>query len=413
MPDEPTEKPDETSALPDVAEPPQETAAAAKEREDAMSPEAIAKRVAALGGDDEVERIARDEELKLAERRGRGGKGNKRSGLEAAASKRLQKIGGKVPPKRVAYAADADILGMGGGPFGRWLRDNQKAVTAVGGLALVAAIGGGGYAWWSQRAEAAASLGITQAVDDEDGRIGDPAKDDDETQVKDPRPVFKTEADRSDAALAKYRDVESKYKGTGAAYLARLEEGALLLDKGDLDGAVAALTDASRSPLAAADAEVKGRGLEALGFVYEAKAAAAPAEKDKWLDQAAQEFRALENTDVRGFKELGMYHQARVAEAKGDKDKAIGLLKSLHERLTAPGEHEAHDFVYLETVAEDRLRQLDPSALPPKSKGPGPGGAAGGAGGGKMSEEQMQKLIEQWKRQQGGAGGGGGAPGSK
>jgi hypothetical protein len=401
VPDEPTEKPDES-------QPEGEEATAAQ---DAMSPEAIAKRVAALGGDDEVEKLAREEELKLAERRAKagGGKG-KKSGLEAAASKRLQKIGGKVPPKRIAYAADAAVLG-GAGPFGRWFRANQKAVTVVGSVALLAVAGGGAYAWQVTRAEAAASNDITRAVDDEEGRIGDPAKDEDDTLARDPRPVFKTEAERREAALAKYKDVEAKYKGTGAAYLARLEEGSLLLDKPDLDGAIAAFTEAGNSPLAAADAEVKGRALEGLGFAYEAKAAATPAEKDKWLDEAAQEFRALENTDVKGFKELGMYHQARVIEAKGgegDKEKAIQILKSLHERLTPSGQEarDAHPFVYLETVADDRLRQLDPSALPAKSKA-GPG--AGGGGAGKMSEEQIQQLLEQLKHQ-GGGGAGGGAP---
>jgi hypothetical protein len=390
VPDEPTEKP----VIPEEPE-------AAGEPEDAMSPEAIAKRVAALGGDDEVERLAREEEVKLAERRARagGGKG-KKGGLEAAASKRLQKIGAKAPPKRVAFAADAEVFG-GAGPLGRWFRANQKAVSAASAVALIAVAGGASYFWWTQRAEASASADITKAVDDEEGRIGDPAKDDDETQVKDPRPVFKTAAERRDAALAKYKDVEAKYKGTGAAYLARLEEASLLLDKPDLEGAIAAFSDASQSPLAAADAEVKGRALEGLGFAYEAKAAAAPAEKDKWLDQAAQEFRALENTDVKGFKELGMYHQARVAEAKGDKEKAIQLLKSLHERLSPAGE--THPFVYLEAVADDRLRQLDPSAIPAKSK------AGQAPGGGKMSGEQIQQLIEQLK-QRGGAGGGGGAP---
>ncbi len=411
MSDEPTEKP-ETSA------PADSPAEAPTEREDSMSPEAIAKRVAALGAEDDAERVARDEELKLAERRkaGKEGKGKRGSrGLEAAASKRLQQIGAKVPPKRVAYAADADVIFGGTGPFGRWMRENQKGVVTALGVALLAGAGVGGYVWWTQKTEAAASADITQAVDDETGRIGDPAKDDDDSQqVKDPRPVFKTEAERRDAALAKYRDVEAKYKGTGAAYLSRLEEGSLLLDKADLEGAIAAFTDASQSPLAAADSEVKGRALEGLGFAYEAKAAATPAEKDKWLDQAAQEFRALENTDVKGFKELGMYHQARVAEAKGDKDKAVQLLKSLHERLSpAAGEaKDGHAFVYLETVAEDRLRQLDPTALPPKPApgrgGPGGMGGAGGAGG--ASEEQIQKLIEQLKRQQAA---GGGAPGGK
>lgn len=385
---------------------------APEESVDAMSPEAIAKRVAALGEEDAADKIAREEEQKLAERRAatKGGKARGAKGLEAAATKRLQKIGGKVPPKKIAQAADADFASFAGtGRVGTWMRQNRSTVGAIAVAAVVALAGLGGYAWWTQHTEAGASAAITEAVLDEQGRIGEPPKgEEDDNAPKDPRPLFKTEADRRDAALAKYREVESKYKGTGAAYLARLEEGSLLLDKGDLDGAIAAFTDAGATPLAAADGEVKGRALEGLGFAYEAKAAATPAEKDKWLDQAATQFRALENTDVEGFKELGMYHQARVAETKGEKDKAVQLLKSLHERLAKPGTN--HPFVYLETVAEDRLRQLDPTALPPKPKaGPmgGMGGMGGPPGGGKMDDAQIQKLLEQLKRQQQQ---GGGAP---
>jgi hypothetical protein len=355
--------------------------------------------VAALGGDDELERLAREEELKLAERRAKssgGNKSGKKSGLEAAASKRLQKIGEKVPPKRIAIAADADhpLLLAGSGQFGKWVRQNESLVRNLVILVVAAAVGGGGYLWWSQRTEGAASNEITQAVNDEDGRIGDPDKEDDDSRPVDLRPVFKTDAERLDAALAKYREVEAKFKHTGAAYLARLEEGSLLLDKADFDGAIAAFDEASKSPLAAADSEVKGRALEGMGFAYEAKAKATPADKDKLLDQASQAFRALENTDVRGFKELGMYHQARVLEAKGEKDKAIEMLKSLHERLNQAGEtrETTHPFVYLETIADDRLRALDPTAIKPKAKGLGGGGPGGG-----MSQEEMQKLIEQLK----------------
>jgi hypothetical protein len=386
VPDESSDKPVTTDDAP---------AEAAARPEDAMSPEAIAKRVAALGGDDELERLAREEELKLAERRAKT-KGGKKSGLEAAASKRLQKIGEKVPPKRVALAADADpLLLAGSGQLGKWVRQNESLVKGLVIVAVAAAVGGGGYLWWSQRTEGAASNEITQALNDEDGRIGDPAKEDDDTRPTDMRPVFKTDAERLDAALAKYREVEAKFKHTGAAYLARLEEGSLLLDKADFDGAIAAFDEASKSPLAAADSEVKGRALEGMGFAYEAKAKATPADKDKLLDQALQAFRALENTDVRGFKELGMYHQARVLEAKGEKDKAIEMLKSLHERLNQASETKdtTHPFVYLETIADDRLRALDPTAIKPKPKG---FGAGGGPGGG-MSPEDMQRLMEQLK----------------
>ncbi len=403
MPDESSDKPENTSPnAPETAGGAVEASEDADTNEpslDPMSPEAIAKRVAALGGEDEVERIAREEELKLAERRAKTG--GKKKGLEVAASKRLQQIGGgkAVPAKRVAPAADANPLLAGSGRFGEWVRNNQSLVMGAGIVAIAAVVGGGGYVWWAQKTELGASTTLTQAVSDELGRIGDPAKEEDEdTRPKDARPVFKTDAERRDSALAKYRDVETKYKGTGAAYLARLEEGSLLLDKPDLDGAIAAFQDAIKSPLAAADSEVKGRALEGMGLAYEAKSRATPAEKDKWLDEAATQFRTLENTDVKGFKELGMYHQARVAEAKGDKDKAITILKALHERLEVPGE--SHPFVYLETVADDRLRALDPTAIKPKPKGPmGAGGGGGPAGN--MNQEQIDKLIQQLKAQGG------------
>src|SRR5262249_18547938 len=156
--------------------------------------------------------------------------------------------------------------------------------------------------------------------------------------------------ERRDAALGKLRDVESRFPGTGAAILARLAEGSLLLDGRKADEAVRAFSDVGASSLAHVDAEVRGRALEGLGFAYELKGDP---------DNALKTFRELENTvDVLGFKELGMYHQARVYEAKGDKDKAKELLKTVHERINKPGDN--YPFPYLKEVADDRLRALDP-----------------------------------------------------
>jgi len=112
---------------------------------------------------------------------------------------------------------------------------------------------------------------------------------------------------------------------------------------------------------------------------------------------------------MKGFKELGQYHQARVFQAKGDKAKAIELLKDVQKRVAEPGSE--HPFSYLEYVVEDRLRALDPTALPPKPKPTrgmgGPGGAPGGGPGGDidMSDPQIQDLIRQLQQQ--GQGGGG------
>jgi len=78
---------------------------------DNFRPEAIAARVEGLGEEDAPDRLAREEEQKLLERR-KGKKGKK--GLEAAASKRLAKIG-EVKVKRPSAltegaSADADPL---------------------------------------------------------------------------------------------------------------------------------------------------------------------------------------------------------------------------------------------------------------------------------------------------------------
>jgi hypothetical protein len=389
MPEDP-DKPDEKPEKPASAED--------EPAEDAANPEAIARRVAALGGEDEVERIARIEEEKLAERRRAQKKGKgKGGGLEAAASKRLAKIGTKAQPKRpVATAVDVDPLIERTQRLRKWAKQNQKAVRGLTTAAIVVGAGVGGYVWYEHKHEADASVELAHAVADERGRIGDPSKDDDPDKPHDPRPVFKTNDERRDSALAKYREVEKRYPGTGAAILARLAEGGILLDKHDPDGATRAYSDVRASALAQADAEVRGRALEGLGFAYELKGN---------LDEALKTFRELENTvDVQGFKELGMYHQARCYESKGDKDKAKELLKALHDRINKPGE--GHPFPYLQELVDDRLRAIDPAALPPK-----PSGMMGGPGGNKMTEEQRKKLLEQFlKAQEQQQHGGGGNP---
>ncbi len=372
----------------------------AEEKGDAMSPEAIAKRVNALGEEDETEKFARDEEEKLAARRAKLKKKKKGGTLEGAASKRLSKIGTKAVPARranqVATAVDADPLMEKAAEFSKWAKANVKIVGTVAALAVLGAAAFGGYLFLQKKKEGDASTELSKAVAEERGRVGDPDKDEDPNKPKDPTPIFKTAEARRESALGKYRDVEARFPGTGAAFLARLSEGSILLDKREPDKALQAFNDVKSSALAQADAEVKGRALEGSGFAYELKAQAAPAEP-KHLEEAIKAFRELESTDVKGFKELGMYHQARVYEAKGDKDKAKELLKSLWERVNKPGDN--HPFPYLQIVTEDRLRALDPTALPPKQSG-ALGNLGGGAGGKQMNEAQIKQLIEQMQKNQ-------------
>lgn len=372
---------------------------ASDEDDDEASPEAIARRVAALGEDDELERVAREEERKLAERRAK--KKGKKGGLEVAASKKLSKIGKRAEPKRsVAVAADADPLIERTTKLSDWAKKNQKTVQIVGALVAAALLSVAGFFYMDQKRETQASELLAKAVADERARIGEPPKDD---EPSDGAPVFKTYDARRESALAKYREVQSKYPSTGAAILARLAEGSLLLDMRKPDEAAQAFSDVKASPLAAADMEVKGRAIEGLGFAHEQKAQANAAEADKHYEEALKAYRELENTvEVKGFKELALYHQARVLEDKGDKDKAKEVLLSLKERLNKPdeatisGAPAGPTFPYLREVAMDRLRALDPSAAPKQSGSPG--------GGAQLTPAQIRKMIEEAQKK-GAAGG--------
>ena len=380
------------------------------EPEKGASPDAIAKRLEALGGSESDEdRASRLEEERLIERRSKTKKkGKGKAGLQRAASKRLDDVGTKTAQKKkprstgtVSRAADyeGDALLERTGEIAKWLKKNQKLAFIVGGVAAVVVAGFGINYYTQHKKETAASTALEAAVADERGRIGDPDKQKDDEGPKDTTPMFKTPEDRQVAALAKFRDVVTKFPGTGAGYLARLSEGSILLDKHDTAGAIAAFTEVKGSPLAKVDQEVFGRSLEGLGFAYEYNADNGnPAA----YDDALKTYRELENTDVFGFQELGMYHQARIYQKKGDKAKAEELLKTVHERVNKPGEN--HPFPYLETLSEDRLRALDPAALPPKQANK----SGGGPMGNQMSEAQMRQLIEQMKKQQAAGGGGGG-----
>lgn len=401
MPDDeqkPTDPPPEAEDKPvPVDEPPPAEA----EPEDKFRPEAIAARVDKLGQESEVDRIAREEERKLGERK-KGKKGKK--GLEAAASKRLAKIG-EVKVKRPsaasdAFSADADPLLERTARLTKWIKDHGQTFGALVAVAVLGAVGGVGYVYWQGRQQDDASAILAQAFADEHGHVSDKDDDDDEADTsRQLYPTFKTVVERRDAAIAKYRQVESKYAGTGAAILARLAEGGLLLDANDPPGAKAAYADVKSSALAQADAEVHGRAIEGTGFADELLAASDVANKDKHLDDALASFKALESIDMKGFKELGQYHEARVLQAKGDKAKAIEILKDLEKRVSEPNDQ--HPYAYLEFVVGDRLRELDPSALPPKPKAPrgGPGGPGGGAGGAGGTDPEMEKRIQELIKQ--------------
>ncbi len=369
---------------------------------DKFHPEAIAARVEQLGQETDLERVARDEEQKLLER-----KSKQKRGLESAASKRLAKIGEeKVKrPSAAGLSPDADPLLERAARANTWVKEHQGTFGGLVAVGLLGFAGFVGFSYWQDRRNGDASSLLAQALSDEHGQISDKAdEDEDDSKAKPLYPTFKSAADRSAAAIAKYRTVESKYPGTGAAILARLAEASLLLDGGDAKGAIAAYEEVRVSPLGQADSAVRGRALEGIGFANELLAESDAPARAKHLDDALGAYQKLEQVDVNGFKELGMYHQARALQAKGDSAKAIELLKDVEKRVSEPGE--SHPFSYLKFVVEDRLRELDPTALPPKVKADangagraaGSGAAAPGGNHVDMNSPEIQKLLQQLKQ---------------
>jgi len=367
--------------------------------DDKFRPEAIAARVDRLGDETDADRVAREEEQKLLVRRK-----EQKSALETAASRRLNRIGEeKVKrPASVKAAAPSDAAGDISARLSQWVQQNGTAFGAVLAVVSVCVVGALGWNYRQDKRNADASVLLAQAFADDHGHLTTKDKDDEDDPNARPQlyPAFKTATERRQAALTKYRSVESKYPGTGAAIVARLGEGSLLLDAGDAQNAKAAYTDVKGSPLALADVQVRGRSLEGIGFADELLAQTDEANKDKHFADALGAFQDLAAIDADGFKELGTYHQARVFIARGDKAKATEILKDLTKRVSGAAERRPSS--YLQFVVEDRLRELDPMAVPPKPVRTPKMSGAGGAGANiDMSDPKIQELLRQI--QQGGA----------
>jgi hypothetical protein len=260
---------------------------------------------------------------------------------------------------------------------GKWIRTNFGKIQWVILAGLAAA---GGYALYTSQIEktaAAATDALVAGITVERGKVMAEDKRSDEEKEYDTSKIYKTADERADAALAAYRKAAADHPGSASALLAKLGEAGVLLDKRDWAGAIEAYNAVLASKLATADADVRGRSIEGVGLAKEGKGD---------LDAATASFKELQAIDERGFKELGMYHEARMLLAKGDKDKAKDLLKQIHDKLVVPTP-EGKPFRYLETVVDEALRRLDPSALP--TKAPVIGGDAKGSA---MSADQMAKI---------------------
>ena len=274
-----------------------------------------------------------------------------------------------------------DALARSSSAVSKWIRDNFGIIQWVilGSLAA-----GGAFLFYQSRVDttvADASAELMTGVRADRGRILPEDKRSDEEKEADPTRVYKTADERSDAALAGYKKVLADHGGTHTATLARLGEAGDYLDKRDWDHALESYSAVSSSTLAGADADVKARALEGIGFAKEGKGD---------LDGALASFKELEVVDGRGNKELGLYHQGRIWLGRGDKDKAKDFLKQAHDKLEQPSS-EGQALRYLQQMTDESLRRIDPSLVPEKPP------VIGGPKGGSMSPDELDKLRRKYE----------------
>nr|WP_240806634.1 tetratricopeptide repeat protein [Polyangium spumosum] len=283
-----------------------------------------------------------------------------------------------------------DALARTASAVTKWLKANVGVLQWV---VLAAIVGAGGYAFWSSRVEKKlgnASEDLFAGVSARHGLVMEEDKRTDEEKENDPTRVFKTEAEKAQAALDAYTKVIEQYAGTGAALLARLGQGATYLDKREWDKAIEAYSSVLASPLAAADPDVKGRATEGIAYAKEGKGD---------LDGAMASFKELSGIDVKGYKDLATYHEARLLFAKGNKDKAKEILKPLSDKLALPSK-EPEPLEYLKGAVQDLMVQIDPSAAAAQVSPFG--------GGGPLPadiQEKARRMMEEAKKkamQQGG-----------
>ena len=332
------------------------------------------------GEGEEEEPPAKTKSAKIRDR-------NQRVRAQAAARRRARR-----DKERAAQAAGGldtsemvdDALARSTHAASKWLRANFKWVQWIVIALIAGGIGWQIYSWRTSKTSATASDLLLGAVLAENGRIGDPkaAEDPNELGVVDPRPIFETEAQRSEAAEKAYIEAAAKRPGSGTSILAELGLAGVLLDRGKWDEAKAKYESVKATPLAQHDVDVRGRAIEGIGMCLEAK---------KDTDGALKAYRELENTDAPGLKELGMYHQARLHYAKGEKDKAKELVEKVIEK-TKPEKPRGFGQPpgYLEQRAKDLLAKIDPEAA---KKASSPLGLPGGEGA-NVDEETLKLLKE-------------------
>lgn len=311
---------------------------------------------------------------------------------ETAAKPKTRAGGARKPEARKPDEESPDALMATTLKAMEWAAKKRRQLIYAG-LAIVAIAGAtAAFVYYRANREEKASTLVARGVAAELAPI---RQGDEDPEVLKRIQFYGSEDEKQKAALAAFSEARAKYGDTGPGILAHLGEAGVHLDRREWDEAINAYTEVRNSSLAAADANVRIRCIEGVGYAREGKGL---------IDDARRSYDELSNVDVKGAKPLGLYHLARLDLVKGDKDAAMNKLKAAREVVTAPGGPSAR---FLKDQIEKMMTKIDPNSVPKVSPGmggmPGMGMPGGMPGGGAITPEQLEMLMKS-------AGGGGGAP---
>lgn len=216
-----------------------------------------------------------------------------------------------------------------------------KLAAVLGGLVVVL-VAFSIYSWYSERRDTRATTAFGKAMRTLDGEVVSeepPATDPAATPPKPPEtidpnapPRFKSDKEKTEAALADFQKLNKDYGASGVARDATLIEAALLYDLGRYDDAAAAYR---RFLGGQARGEMRFIAREGLGYSLEAKGLVAstsdPAAAKALYSEALREFEALEPDEKGPHRDLALYHQGRIKALLGDRQGAIELYQKVQE----------------------------------------------------------------------------------
>lgn len=286
-------------------------------------------------------------------------------------------------------------LGRAATRAGEWTQANRQLAMGIAAVAVVALVGWLGFTYYTTSQASAAGTLLADALRISSAEIvsadDEPAGDDD-ADDDDDAPTFESVDDRNAAALTAYRSVSSQYPSSPAAAWARLGEGRTLLAQGEY-------ADARTAYQAAFDASddesvIAWQALEGIGATYEA-------EQD-W-EHATSTYERLAALADHAYESVANYHLARMHAASGDEAAALTAFRELVDTLRSTDEEGEPPFPYVLAQADQRLRELDPSAAGagPRIGGGDEGEAPSGLDG--LTPEQIQELIQRLQKQGAGA----------